>query len=395
MYPLPIPERGGSIKGLRPFTNTRSDEAFALFAGCTTGLFNAIGNYTTTIFCGPPGSGKTTACRVMRKLVDPNKVDTKPFSSVRDLRHGAGSTHIIALENISEISDEFSDEICRLNTGTAYAERLYYHQGVEWQSEARCPVLINGIPGNLAERGDLIDRSVTFSFELLGDRLISDDTFWRQFEEAQPRLLGALLDGVVGALRSRREHGYSNDAAAKVLLGGWQPRFVDFAVFAEAACRAMGFPEGAFAKAYKNNQGYALRYFAERNPICVGINGLIAAQGEFAGYPQELYEAIKPYTRNCEEKLLGSASWLMRDLPRAESALLKLWGIVVQKNLWHDDYGNSNYIKIRQKPLVGTGTHLAGVSTTVTKVATPPKQTQPEKMGTSEYQSHRPLLRRI
>jgi hypothetical protein len=120
MRPLPVPVRGGNINELRQFTNTRTDEEFVLFCGCTAGLFNTFGNYTTTIFCGPAGSAKTTACRVMRRLVDPNKVDTKPFSTVRDLRHGAGSTHIVGLENISDIPDDFSDEICRLNTGLSF-----------------------------------------------------------------------------------------------------------------------------------------------------------------------------------------------------------------------------------------------------------------------------------
>jgi hypothetical protein len=203
--PLPEPVGGGDINDLQPFVNTRGEEEFALFCGSLAGLFNTFGNYTTTIFCGPAGSAKTTATRVMRGLVDPNKVATKPFSSVRDLRHGAGSTHIVALENISEIPDDFSDEICRLNTGLSFAERKYYNQGIEFQQDAHCPVLINGIPGNLAEREDLIDRSVTFRFDLLGDRLISDDAFWRAFEGARPRLLGVLLDGVVGALRVRQQ----------------------------------------------------------------------------------------------------------------------------------------------------------------------------------------------
>jgi putative DNA primase/helicase len=308
MRPLPVPVPGGGINELRPFTNTRSDQEFVLFCGCTAGLFNTFGNYTTTIFCGPAGSGKTTACRVMRRLVDPNKVDTKPFSSVRDLRHGAGTTHVVALENISDIPDDFSDEICRLNTGLSFAERLYYSQGIEFQLDAHCPVLINGIPGNLAGRDDLIDRTVTFSFTLLGDKLISDDVFWQAYEEARPRLLGALLDGVVGALRVRRQFGDDNDAAGAALLDGWRPRFVDFAVFAEAACRAMGFPDGAFAGAYKNNQDYSLRYFAERNPICVGIRGLIAAQGAFLGYPEQLYEAIKPYTHNARQRFMADAA---------------------------------------------------------------------------------------
>jgi hypothetical protein len=258
--------------------------------------------------------------------------------------------------------------------------------------DAHCPVIINGIPGNLAERDDLIDRTVTFSFSLLGDKLMSDDVFWRQFEEARPRLLGALLDGVVGALRVRRDFQGNNDAAGAQLLGGWKPRFVDFAVFAEAACRAMGFPEGAFAEAYKNNQNYALRYYAEQNPVCVGIHGLIAAKGPFRGYPEQLYDAIKPYAQKCVVRLPGSASWLMREgLPRAEPALLKLYRIRVTKGVWIDVNGNNNGVEIE---LVLTGTHSEGVSTVSQKPIPPAAGKYGPEMGTSGYQ-FKGRLRRI
>jgi hypothetical protein len=90
----------------------------------------------------------------------------------------------------------------------------------------------------------------------------------------------------------------------------------------------------------------------------------------------------------------GNASWLMRQgLPRAEPALLKLYGILIRKDIWIDNYGNSNGIEI---VLVGTGTHFQGVHTTVANVSMPPKQIQDKEMGTSEYQSEtKPKLRRI
>jgi hypothetical protein len=353
MLELPEPERGGDIRELRQFVNVRPED-FVLFCGDAAGLFNTFGNYITTIFCGPAGSGKTTTARFMRGLIDPHKVDTRPFTSVRDLMHGAGNTHIVSLENISEIKAEFSDAICRLNTGLGYAERLYYNQGKEFMTSLHCPVLINGIPGNLAERDDLLDRTVTFAFGSR-DGLISEDVIRRRYLRALPRMLGALLDGVVGALRVRREFDEDNDAAAAALLDGFRPRFVDFAVFAEAACRAMGFEEGEFAKAYRDNLGYALRYYAEHNPVCVGIRKLISAEGSWQGYPEQLWKAIRPYTSNLDQGL-RNASWLAReDLPRAIPALAKVYGIkvVMGKRLEKDD--NANGIVIEG---VGRGTHF-------------------------------------
>jgi hypothetical protein len=55
---LPIPMPGGDIRDLRDFVNVRDEPAFALFVGQAVGQYNAFGNYTTTIYCGPAGSAK-------------------------------------------------------------------------------------------------------------------------------------------------------------------------------------------------------------------------------------------------------------------------------------------------------------------------------------------------
>jgi len=125
MKALPSPRRGGDIRVLRKeFINLRGGAAEVLFCGMMTAILNPFGNHLTQILCGPPGSGKTTAIRLMRCLTDPNKNDTRQLALVRDLMHGAANTHVIALENVSEISDDLSDTICRLNTGLSYSERL-------------------------------------------------------------------------------------------------------------------------------------------------------------------------------------------------------------------------------------------------------------------------------
>jgi hypothetical protein len=359
--PLPIPVRGGDIRELRQFVNVQEDDDFALFCGTVASLYNTFGDYVTVLFCGPAGSGKTTATRVMRRLVDPNKVETQQRASVRDLFHG--KSHVVAFENVSKIDDALSDAICQLNTGTGYAERKYYAQFTQVMSSLHCPVLINGIPSDLVKREDLASRTVTFAFGILGDSVVSRDAFWRRFESAWPRLLGVILDGVVGALRARREFNEDNDAAAKVLLGGWKTRFVDYAVFGEAACRAMGFPEGAFTQAYKDNQDRAFRYLAENNPVCVGINALMVGRARWRGYPEQLYQAILPLAPGLKDQVPNS-SWLMREdnrrlccLARAIPVLNKVYDMDVRMHQPLERGDNRNGIVISWE--VPNGTHPA------------------------------------
>jgi hypothetical protein len=338
MRALPLPRLGGRIDDLRPFVNLPSED-FVLFCGTIATIFNAFGHYLTVILCGPPGSGKTTATRVIRALTDPHAIRSKRFSSVRDLMHS--QTHLVALENVSRISPELSDAICALNTATEYEERKYYSQGEQWTAGHHSPVIINGVPSNLADRTDLADRTVTFAFDYLGENVRSEDVFWRKFDEASPRLLGVILDGLVGAMKVRQDFGGDTDAAAEVLLDGWRPRFVDAVVWGEAACRAMGFAPGQFVTAYKNSRDAGKRWIGENNSVCIGIRKLIAKERSWRGYPRELLHALRPYAND-----LPNEVWLSRDLPHMVPILRDLYDIHVQMNKCLEQNDNGNGIVI-------------------------------------------------
>jgi len=233
-----------------------------------------------------------------------------------------------------------------LNTGTAYAERQYYTQGKEFMIWVHCPVIINGIPANLADQPDLIDRIITFRFDYLGDKVRSEKVFWHNFDLAAPGLFGALLDGLVGAMKVLKDFDGDTDKAAEALLGGWHPRFVDAAVWAEAACQAMGFKPGEFVRAYKNNRDVAFRELAETEPICIGIRKLMLKQNQWRGYPQQLCASIEPYL-----VLTPNAVWLARTLPLFIPTLDKVYGIQITMNnrLFRDDNRNGIII-IKAEP---------------------------------------------
>ena len=201
----------------------------------------------------------------------------------------------------------------------------------------------------LAEREDLIDRSVTFAFEYISDAdRKSEDGFNHAFEEEWSKLLGCVFDGVAGALRSRREFQDDNDAARRGLLGEYNPRFVDHVVWGEAACRTLGFKPGTFSEAYKENQGYAVQYFAEHDPICIGISELMARRDTWRGKPDELYHVIKPLALRREERFEGkfpaTSAVMGKELPRSIGALHKVHGIAVRR--FRLENGNKNGIEI-------------------------------------------------
>jgi hypothetical protein len=232
------------------------------------------------------------------------------------------------------------------------ADGGHYTQGREFLLRLHCPVIINGIPTNIAEQPDLIDRIITFRCDYLGDKVRSDDTFWRKFDLAKPMLFGRLLDGLVGAMKVRQQFNGDNDEAAERLLGGWRPRFVDAVVWAESVCQAMGFEPGEYVEAHKDNKDVAFREIAENEPICIGIRKLIARHGAWQGYPAQLCAAISPYVIAAPNGV-----WLARTLPWFIPVLDKVYGIniVMNKRLQQDDNRNGIVIGVNRNIEEGAG----------------------------------------
>jgi hypothetical protein len=98
----------------------------------------------------------------------------------------------------------------------------------------------------LATRGDLLDRSIIVDLPRIreAERKLEGELM-REFYEARPRILGALLDAVSAGLRN-----YDTIRLEKL------PRMADFAKWA-AAEPALGWKPGAFLRAYAANRDMA------------------------------------------------------------------------------------------------------------------------------------------
>jgi hypothetical protein len=355
MRPLPIPveEGDGDIQELRPFVNLRvgeeGDVTFVLLCGAMAAMLSPFANYLTHLLSGPPNSAKSSMTRIMRALTDPHEIESRFLAKPRDLKHGAENTHVIGIENMRHLNEEWSNLICVLNTGAGYGERKLYAQGEEHRAYLHCPVIINGIPANIVDQPDLLDRIITFRFDFLGDKVRSDEGLKRKFTAAAPRLFGALLDGLVNYMKVRQQYGGDVDLAAADLLGGWHPRFVDTAVCAEAACQGMDFKPSEFTGAYRANKEVVFQELAEYEPICVGIRILMFKQDEWRGYPAELCAAIGPYVA-----IPVTPNWLGRDLPYFIPTLSTIYGIeVTMNNRLHKDGNRTGIIITRRLETVG------------------------------------------
>lgn len=281
MMALPKPELGGCISSLRRFVNVKEDD-WVLFVSWLIAAFRPKGPYPILGLNGEQGSAKTTAGRVARLLIDPFKAPmrTKPRNE-RDLMITASNSHIVTLDNLSRIEQWLSDALCRLATGGGLATRQLYTDEEEVIFDAQRPVLLNGIE-EVAVKGDLLDRMVTLSLPEISDKeRREEEVFWKEFEEARPRILGALLSAVSAAL--------NNVHTVKLEK---KPRMADFAIWVSAAECELGFKPGEFIDAYTNNRKEASDIALESSPVATEVYEFMRDKNKWEGTFGELLASL-------------------------------------------------------------------------------------------------------
>src|SRR5262249_43350463 len=151
--------------------------------------------------------------------------------------------------------------------GGGFATRELYTDAEEAIFNAQRPGLLNGIE-ELATRADLLDRSVILYLPTIPEnKRRSEEEFWKEFAQAHPRILGALLTVVAEALR--------NLPTVKL---NRLPRMADFATWATAAEPALGWKSGTFMAAYTGNRREANELALEASPVAAAVRQLIEGQ---------------------------------------------------------------------------------------------------------------------
>jgi hypothetical protein len=203
-------------------------------------VLSPTGPYPILECHGEAGSAKSTTARVLRGLVDPAKAPVRGMPrDTRDLVIAAQNGWIVALDNLSGLPLWLSDTLCRLATGEGFATRQLFENDPEVIFETMRPVILTGVV-DLATQSDLLNRTLSLTLQWINPKQRRRERiFWRDFEVAQPRLLGALLDAASCALR--RE---------STLELPEYSRMADFVHWAAAAAPALGYTQELFLAEY-------------------------------------------------------------------------------------------------------------------------------------------------
>lgn len=313
MLGLPYPAEG-QLRELLKFLNLRSRADEILLLTWLTFSLRPKGPFPVLSLSGPTGSAKSTTATILRRLIDPSQAEltTEPRSE-RDLAIAATNSHLIAIDNLSQVSTQLSDALCRVSTGGSFRTRRLYKNNEEMIFTFKCPIILTGI-GELPTRSDLLNRSLLIQLEKLS-QYRNDEELLAESEEACPRIFGGLLDVLCAGLRN-----------AKNVEVTALPRMAAFARFGVAVEELLGFKPGDFLAAYRENIQRANDVVLEASPIFVPIRDLLERCRRFSGTAVELLEKLTVGATDLAKKhphWPKAANQLSAEIARIETDLAK------------------------------------------------------------------------
>ena len=265
------------------------------------------------VFYGDKGAAKTTAQRVIRKLVDPAIRDTMTLPNDKnELVLMLMTNYAPCFDNLDGLSPWQSDMLCQAATGGGISKReLYTDMDEVILSFLRCPML-NGI-NLVASRDDLLDRSVLFKLDRIDEEnRKTEKEFWQEFETDRPLILGAISDTLTGALK------IYPTVKLPVL-----PRMADFATWGYAIMEAAGGAGLAFLQAYRKNIAGAVEEAVTSDIIGAAVIEFMTDKDEWKGTATDLIEKLNelPSVDEKDKAWPKRPNTLTRRLNRIKSAL--------------------------------------------------------------------------
>lgn len=287
---LPEPAPTGALEHLRPYINVTTED-FPLVAAWLVAALRPNRPFPVLMLHGEQGSAKSTTCKVLRRLLDPNKSPLRARPKTEeDLLLAATNGWVVTLENISNLDANFSDALCRLSTGGGFSKRKLHTDTDETLIDAMRPVLVNGI-NEVVTAPDLLDRALMIHLPQLSHK-IDEKTFWTEFESDWANIFGGLLTAGCQALRHLDA---VTDQARNIGLD--LPRLADFTLWGIAAETRTGrdITQSHFLQRYQANRTGLHELALEIDQLADVLLRFMHNATEWKGKTAELWNEVKKW----------------------------------------------------------------------------------------------------
>jgi hypothetical protein len=285
---LPIPEKSAT-EGLDVFKSLMniSAEDWHVVLGVMIATFFPRIDHPVLAFLGPQGSGKTGVMEAISSLTDPvvdadgDAFGATSLPDVKDWPVSASSSWCLPFDNVSYLTPEMSDMLCRAVTGDGITRRkLYTDNDLVYLRFRRC-IFMTGITVE-GIRPDLAERMVKVECPYIdASSRVPDSEIGRMLSEARPAAFAQLLDLVV-EVRAK---------LSQLPVEKGLPRLADFGRILQALDLIMG-SSTSFQRMEELCQASLADSLVD-DPVTAAIVALVG-DGEWQGTADELLRRIRP-----------------------------------------------------------------------------------------------------
>lgn len=274
------PRAEGNIKRILKYINLQ--ENHTLFLCWLVCCFVPNIPHAMPIFFGEKGAAKTTACTLLKKLIDPSALETLTIQkNPRSLAVNLQQHWFLPFDNVSRIDEETSDTLCRAITGGGIQQRKLFTDSDDYIFTFQKCLALNGI-NNVANRPDLLDRAILIELCRIKESDRRELTeLMNNFEKDLPYILGGIFDTLSKAMRI-----YPTVKLDKL------PRMADFARWGYAVGEALGGLGSEFLEQYHANQGKRNIEILNADIVATLAVAFMKDKTEWSGLTSELYHQL-------------------------------------------------------------------------------------------------------
>lgn len=264
-----LPEQTDSrnLDVLREFVNIEDDDDWVVFVTFIVSTMVPDSPSVLLVMNGDMGAGKSESLRMIVKLTDPSALidGMKMTWRTEDLVRYASKNSVLFFDNLSKITDNQSDDLCKVCTGGALTVRRLYTTDDEEVYHICRPVLISGIP-RLVHRADLNDRAVILTVKRIPEsKRKTQAELDACFNEVLPKVLGTIFNVLADAIKKYptiepKEHPRSAD---------W------YKLVCSVAASLDGHSQSEFELAFKKVKDRQLEYALDESPVAMMAKFLV------------------------------------------------------------------------------------------------------------------------
>lgn len=281
------PQKEGDVRLFINYVNiTNEEHKLLLLVSIISSFISGFAHPVIVIF-GSQGSAKTTLSKLLRKLIDPSSIEVASMpDNHKELVQALAHHYFLFFDNVSFISENVSDILCKAITGGGFIKRELYTDDEDIVYNLKRNVGINGI-NLISTRPDLLERSILLELDRIDpSQRKQEKDIHDAFERDLPVILGGVFDVLVKALKIKPTIQLSTT-----------PRMADFTTWGCAIAEALGYTTEEFLRAYQNNIDGQTEVVLNDNPIAMAIISFMKDKKEWKGEPTEFYNSLTEHAK--------------------------------------------------------------------------------------------------